>query len=305
MSGTAPNLTITLKKAGSFNATLTLSKGGTNEDLAAEIEAVLPSLTFTKLVVGYKSTLSKAEIFAKVAGNKTGYTLDRINLDSSASAYATATAAGLDIKKVGSFGATITLTNPNYFEVSITNAQFQIDKNPAPRDLTFTTLREAYTSGGSFTANEILGQVNGTKTGYTLKAIENLRPTGIAQIAADKKSLQFTKAGNFTATLILEHDTKMDARIASAQFQIDKNPAAKDLTFTALKKDYALDGGFTADEILGNIAGTKDGYTVKEIRSLDPVGIARTGHRQKIFEVHQSGEFHGYAGTEPPHKIRC
>ena len=178
VSGTAPNLTITLKKAGSFNATLTLSKGGTSEDLAAEIEAVLPSLTFTKLVVGYKSTLSKAEIFAKVAGNKTGYTLDRINLDSSASAYATATAAGLDIKKVGSFGATITLTNPNYFEVSIANAQFQIDKNPAAKDLSFTTLREAYTSGGSFTANEILGQVNGTKTGYTLKAIENLRTYG-------------------------------------------------------------------------------------------------------------------------------
>ena len=303
VSGTAPNLTITLKKAGSFNATLTLSKGGTSEDLAAEIEAVLPSLTFTKLVVGYKSTLSKAEIERQIQGNRSGYTISNISLDSSASAYATATAAGLDIKKVGSFGATITLTNPNYFEVSITNAQFQIDKNPAPRDLTFTTLQEAYTSGGSFTANEILGQVNGTKTGYTLKAIENLRPTGIAQIAADKKSLQFTKAGNFTATLILKHATKMDARIASAQFQIDKNPAAKDLIFTALKKDYTLDGGFTADEILGNIAGTKDGYTVKEIRSLDPVGIARTATDKKSLKFIKAGNFTATLVLKHPTKL--
>ena len=80
VSGTAPNLTVTLKKAGSFNATLTISKGGTNEDLSAEIEAVLPSLTFTKLVIGYKRTLSKAEIFAKVAGNKTGYSIQTITL---------------------------------------------------------------------------------------------------------------------------------------------------------------------------------------------------------------------------------
>ena len=187
--------------------------------------------------------------------------------------------------------------------MSITNAQFQIDKNPAPRDLTFTTLREAYTSGGSFTANEILGQVNGTKTGYTLKAIENLRPTGIAQIAGDKKSLQFTKAGNFTATLILEHDTKMDARIASAQFQIDKNPAAKDLIFTALKKDYVLDGGFTADEILGNIAGTKDGYTVKEIRSLDPVGIARTATDKKSLKFIKAGNFTATLVLNHPTKL--
>ena len=110
--------------------------------------------------------------------------------------YATATPTGLDIKKAGSFLATLTLANPNYFEVSVTNAQFQIDKNPAPADLAFTTLQEAYTSGGSFTANEILGNITGTKTGYTLKAIENLKPTGIAQIAGDKKSMSFTEVGN-------------------------------------------------------------------------------------------------------------
>ena len=126
VSGTAPNLTITLKKAGSFNATLTLSKGGTNEDLAAEIEVVLPSLTFPKFTIGYKSALTKAEILANVKGNSTGYSIQTITLSSGASAYATTTATGLDIKKAGSFRATLTLTNPNYFEVSIANAQFEI-----------------------------------------------------------------------------------------------------------------------------------------------------------------------------------
>ena len=85
----------------------------------------------------------------------------------------------------------------------------RLTKNPAAKDLTFATLQKTYTDSGSFTAGEILAQVNGTKTGYTLKAIENLRPTGIAQIAGDKKSLQFTKAGNFTATLVLETPHKI------------------------------------------------------------------------------------------------
>ena len=208
---------------------------------------------------------------------------------------ATATAAGLDIKKVGSFGATITLTNPNYFEVSIANAQFQIDKNPAPTDLTFTTLREAYTSSGSFTADEILGQVNGTKTGYTLKAIENLRPTGIAQIAGGKKSLQFTKAGNFTATLTLQHPTKVDARIANAKFEIAKVAYAGSFSFTKLKRDII--GGesatITSTQLMSQIAGAaSEGFTLKSVTLDDDTFATVSGIKSNLkLTLNKRGNF--------------
>ena len=267
--GTVSGTDIMLNKAGSFNATLTLSKGGTDEDLDAEIEAVLPNLTFTKLVTGYRSALTKAEIFANVKGNSTGYSIQTITLGSGASAYATATATGLDIKKVGVFTATLVLTNPNYFEVTVDNAQFQIDKSTAPTDLAFVTFQKTYSSGGSFTAGEILGQVNGTKAGYTLKTIENLRPTGIAQIAGDKKSLQFTKAGNFTATLTLEQPSqKVDARIANAKFEIAKAAYTSSLSFTKLKRDVLAGGSATVTgaQLMSQITGaTSEGFTLKSI----------------------------------------
>ena len=288
VSGTAPNLTITLNKTGGFNATLTLSKGVTTESISAEIEAVLPNLTFPKFIIGYKSALTKTEIFAKVSGNSTGYSIETITLGSGADTYATATATGLDIKKVGAFTATLTLTNPNYFEVSIANAQFQIDKNPAPDDLTFTTLQKTYSSGGSFTAGEILGQVNGTKTGYTLKAIENLSPAGIAQIAADKKSLQFTKVGNFTATLVLENPTKVEVSIAKAKFEIVKRTYTGVFKFLGLTK-YVTGGignsTITGAQIMSQILGASDGgFTLKSV-ALDNSSFATVSGTKPNFTL--------------------
>ena len=288
VGGTAPNLTVTLKKAGSFNATLTLSKGITTKDIAAEIEAVLPRLTFPKFTIGYKSALTKAEILAKVAGNSTGYSIQTITLGSGADAYATATATGLDIKKVGAFTATLVLTNPNYFEVSIANAQFQIEKNPAVKDLSFTTLQKAYTGGGSFTANEIWGQINGTKTGYTLKAIENLSPSGIARIAADKKSLQFTKAGNFTATLVLENPTKVGVSIANAKFEIVKGTYTGVLKFLDLTRYVtggAGSGTVTGTQLMAQIVrAASRGFTLKSV-ALDNSSFATVSGTKPNFTL--------------------
>ena len=296
VDGTAPNLTVTLKKTGVFNATLTLSKGITTKDIAAEIEAVLPNLTFPKFTIGYKSTLTKAEILAKVTGNSTGYSIQTITLGGGADAYATATATGLDIKKVGAFTATLVLTNPNYFEMSIANAQFQIDKNPAVKDLSFTTLQKAYTGGGSFTANEIWGQINGTKTGYTLKAIENLSPSGIARIAADKKSLQFTKVGNFTATLTLQHPTKVDARIANAKFEIVKGTYTGVLKFLDLTRYVtggAGSGTITGTQLMAQIVrAASRGFTLKSV-ALDNSSFATVSGTKPNFtlNLNKAGSF--------------
>ena len=116
----------------------------------------------------------------------------------------------ITLTKYGIFTADIVLSKTGHLDVTIRGATFERTTNilPAPDDLAFVTLRKTYSSGGRFTANEILGQINGTKEGYTLKAIQNLSPTGIASIAADKKSIQFIKAGNFTATLVLTHAAK-------------------------------------------------------------------------------------------------
>ena len=129
---------------------------------------------------------------------------------------------------------------------------------PAPDDLTFSTLQKTYTSGGSFTANEILAQVSmELKTGYKIKAIQNLSPTGIASIAPDKKSIQFIKAGNFTATLVLTHAAKDEATIKGAQFEISKEKAPTDLSFDKLTRTDKFT--VTAADLLGNLRGTKDG----------------------------------------------
>ena len=307
VSGTRPNFTITLKKAGSFNATLTITKAGIHEDLTAEIEAVLPHLTFPKFTIRYKAALTKAEILAKVVGNSTGYSIREITLDSGASTYATATSAGLDIKKLGSFGATLVLTNPNYFEVSIPNAQFQIDRGAVPDDLDFTDLQKAYSSGGSFTTDEILAQINGTKAGYSIKAIENLSPPGIAQISGDKKSLQFTKVGNFTATIVLQSSERVDATMPGAKFEIVKGTYAGSLSFTRLKRDV-LGGGsatITSTQLMSQIAGaTGKGFTLKSVTLDDNAFATVSGAKSNLkLTLNKKGNFTATLVLEHPNYL--
>ena len=178
VSGTAPNFTITLKKAGKFNATLVLTKTGLlDQSVEAEIEAVLPALTFPKLTIGYKGVLNKTEILNQVAGgNKTGYTVKEIRLNAGADAVASvnATTGDLNIKGVGSFSTTLVLTNPNYFDISIANAQFEIVKATYTEAFSFTKLKRDVLAGGSatITGAQLMAQITGaTSKGFTLKSI--------------------------------------------------------------------------------------------------------------------------------------
>ena len=60
------------------------------------------------------------------------------------------------------------------------------------------------------------------KSGYTLKSISNLTPHNIVNLSgiAPHFSLIVKKTGSCTATIILQHPTKEDARIPNCEFQI-------------------------------------------------------------------------------------
>ena len=282
--GTKPNLALSFTKLGAFTATIVLEHP-TKADVtitAAQFEigkASAPSLTFNKVTKAFASggRFSTAEILAGVQGSKTGYTLKSIaSLTPSgiASVSGTKPNLALNFTKAGTFTATIVLEHPTKAAVTLTGAQFEIGKASAP-SLTFNKVTKAFASGGRFSTAEILAGVQGSKTGYTLKSIASLTPSGIASVSGTKPNLalNFTKAGTFTATIVLEHPTKAAVTLTGAQFEIGK-ASAPSLTFNKVTKTFASGGSFSTADILAGVQGTKTGYTLKSIASLNPNDVA-------------------------------
>ena len=54
--------------------------------------------------------------------------------------------------------------------------------DPVAPKLTFDKLSKNYTAGGQYTTAEILANVKGNKTGYTLKEITNLEPNDVVTV---------------------------------------------------------------------------------------------------------------------------
>ena len=299
-SGTKPNLQITLKKKGNFMATLVLEHKThldiTLENCAFEITDKAPAenLTFKagfqeRFVSG--GTFTEAEILNNVQGSKTGYTIKEIKtLNLTGIVNLAANKKSLSFVKVGSFTATLILEHNRKAAVTITNASFTIAK-AAAETLTFkANFQETFVSGGTFTETEILNNVQGSKTNYKIKEIKNISPTGFVNLSSDKKSLSFVKVGSFTATLILENDTKQDATITNARFTIKIGAAV--LTFKAGFQETFVSGGtFTETEILNNVQGTKTGYTIKEIKNISPTGIVNLAANKKSLSFIKVGSF--------------
>ena len=293
VTGKAPDYQLTVKKYGEVTLTMVLSKKGYKEvTLKAALVIKEPTLTFKKLVTT-KSSITSQEILSRI-DNHTGYKVKGITLKDTGFGSVTGTTPNLKITltKYGNFTADIVLSKTGHLDATIKDAPFERTTNilPAPDDLTFKTLQKTYTSGGSFTANEILAQVNGTKDGYKIKAIQNLSPTGIASIAPDKKSIQFIKAGNFTATLRLEHNAKDEATIKGAQFQISKEKAPTDLSFDKLTRTDKFT--VTAADLLGNLRGTKAGYQLKAVSFADSSYGTVTGTKPNfVLNLKKAGDF--------------
>ncbi len=243
--------------------------------------APAPSLTYAEQTITFSSitgvtkTLAVAKILAGVRGSKEGYTIKSITLVSSnTTASAKVSGTQLTFTKIGNIVFNLVLKHASKEDATIKNCKIIISKNAAAT-LTFNRVSKAFVSGGSFTTSEILAGVTGTKSGYTLKEIKALAPSGVASVTGTKPklSLTMTKIGSFTATIVLEHSTKGDATITGAQFKISSS-AGERLTFGKLTKVYSIGGRFTTAEILGRVGGTKTGYTLREMRSLTPIGVA-------------------------------
>ena len=215
-----------------------------------------------------------ADILGGVRGTKTGYTVKNIS-NLSSNIVTVSSSKTLDFKNVaGSFTATIILQHSTKADVTIENCEFEITKTTAPTDFSFTKITKQYDSGNRFTTNDILGAIRGSKTNYTLKSITAVSPSGIASASgtAPNLSLTMTKAGNFTATIILEHPTKLDVTIPSCEFEITK-ATAPTLTWTKQAKAFVSGGKFSTAEIIAGVQGTKRNYTIKDITTLNPTNI--------------------------------
>ncbi len=241
------------------------------------------TITFSS-ITGVTKTLAVAKILAGVQGSKEGYTIKSITLVSSnTTASAKVSGTTLTFTKPGNIVFNLVLKHASKEDATIKNCKIIISKDAAAT-LTFNRVSKAFVSGGSFTTSEILAGVTGTKSGYTLKEIKALVPSDVASVTGTKPklSLRMTKIGSFTATIVLEHSTKGDATITGAEFKISSS-AGERLTFGKLTKVYSSGGRFTTAEILGSVRGTKTGYTLREMRSLTPIGVANvTGTKPSL-----------------------
>ncbi len=278
-----PNLSLKYNQIGSFTATLVLEHA-TKQDVTinlAEFEITKGNrevLTFNKFVKNYilGGSISKSEILAHIQGAKTGYSIKEIR-DVNPLGIVTVSSDGerLDFinGKVGNFIATIVLEHPTKQDVTLSSSAFEITKYSSGA-LTFDKLKKDYILGGSISQSEILAHIQGAKTGYSIKEIRDVNPLGIVTVSSDGMGLDFIngKVGSFMATLVLEHATKQDVTLSSSAFEITKNNREV-LTFNKLVKNYILGGSISQSEILAHIQGAKTGYSIKEIRDVNPLGI--------------------------------
>ena len=170
------------------------------------------------------------------------------------------------------------MEHPAKQDATITNCEFDVSKQPAPTDLIWKGqsgfgLSEKF--DGSFLEAQILNNVGGTKTGYSVKEITNLggqNPSSIATIDSGKKSITYIKVGVFTADVTLQHATKADKTFMGAKFQITKADSPKNLVWTGangLSETFDENNKkFTEAQILNNVGGSKTGYSLKEITNL-------------------------------------
>ena len=116
----------------------------------------------------------------------------------------------------------------------------------------FTKITKKFTSGGTIDKAKIISHITGNKTGYTIKSINALTPTGVASArgTAPNIYLSMTKVGTFNATITLQHSTKQDATITGAQFELTAK-TVENLTFNKITKVFSTGGKFTTADIFG------------------------------------------------------
>ena len=272
------NLTIVSKKVSSFTATLTLKKANYNDvSLSADFEivkAAAPKLTFTKFTRNFAGsrTITTADIWAKIDGNKTDYSLKSISKISGPSVAALSGLKEITIKTAGDFTAEITLEKANYEDAKVTGT-FSIEKIAAPTGLIFTKLTRSFGGDKTITAADIWAKINSKKTGYSLKSISQISDTNVAALSG-LKEITIKTAGDFTAEVTLSRANYEDAKVTGV-FSIAK-ARAKILSFSKVTKPFGEP--ITAADILKNVkvkSTLKDsGYTLKALSGISDASVA-------------------------------
>ncbi len=285
VSGSAPNLRLEFNRVGIFTALLRL-KHNTISYLDVTINNANFEITKgdapldlnwikQSKVYALGGEISNVELLGGVSGTKEGYRVKSVQITSdSGGSGARVSGSGSGAEIVGYSKATIlTLTlvleHNTKAEKTLSNAQFEIRKMPAPVDLIWRKQSKVYSAGGEISNGELLAGLSGTKTGYRVKTltISDARATGarVSSSGTSAKIVGYTKVGILTLSIVFEHDTKEDKHITGGAFEITKASAPR-LSWTKQTKTFSSGGEITNAHLLAGVTGSgKTGYTIKTV----------------------------------------
>ena len=258
VKGTAPDFSITLKKAGDFTAKIVLEKTNHTDVTinAAAFSGVPEKFTFRKLTA-YKKTLNKDDILKQIPEKeKAGYALKSIDVKDATFANVTGTAPNLSLKllKIGDSKADITLSKTGYLDTTIQGAEF----NHIAENLSFTLFK---TYKKTLTKNDILNQVQGNKNGYSITKI-TVADTNFADVSSTTYSLTLKKEGKFAIKITLQKTGFTEVKI-DGEIEYKPKPV---IVFSKLVTSKKL---VTKAEIENQMQGTKNGYNITNITIAD------------------------------------
>ena len=283
VDGTGRNITI--KTVGKLTATLVLMHPNSADRILRNCEFQIiglpaPTLTFDKLTrnLGGGKTFSKAQIWSKIQGTKTGYQLKSITLndDDFGDVNGTKPDLKIDLKKGGTFKAKIVLKRAGYADAVVYPCEFEVTL-PA---LSLKGFAQFDDTGTNNTANEsdILAKIDGLPAGYTL---ETFTPKDASYVNITKSpfKLEFLKLGKFNADIVLKHTNYFDIKLDNIAFEYRKIVFGKEYGEVG-SEDFAQDMVETSNEdivVVGHTtskgAGGQDVWLLK----LDKDGVVKTG----------------------------
>ncbi len=304
-SGRAAKIT-SYTKAGTLTLTLVLAHD-TKEDATirnAEFEITLLSWTKQTKQFSNGGEITNANLLTGVTGSsKNGYTIKTVTITSTNGTGARISGSGTSAKitsytKAGTLTLTLVLQHTSKPDVILRNAQFEITKGSA-ESLTWKKQTKPFSSSGEITNVELLTGVTGSgKNGYTIKTVNITNNGGMtsARVVGSGRAAKitnYTKAGTFTLTIVLEHHTKEDATIRNAEFEITK-ANAESLSWTKQTKQFSSGGEITNAELLGGVTGSgKTGYTIKTVTITNKNGtsarVSGSGTSAKITSYNKIG----------------
>ena len=238
--------------------------------------------------------ITSADILKQIpTATAKGYTIKSIsNISDAAVASVSSSGASsqIDIKKMGTFTATIVLEKSGASDETITGARFEIGKALAPTDLVFYKLVRNYTAhqkSFTFDAATLLKQIpNAASAGYKIKELTGISDASLAVVSGTKPNFQIRtlKWGKFTARMVLESERFEDLVIPVAGFEINGLPGTN-FNFSKLETAYAPNKVISTADILNQISGASGaGYVLDDLFILD-TSLATVSGSKPNFQI--------------------